>query len=57
MEELRQELRSEPWLVKHLNEVVRAMGKNREIDRTSGVVSLTASPRLPGLNGGRDGIE
>ena len=49
MEELQQELRSEPWLVKHLNEVVRAMSKNREIDRTSGDISLTASPRLPGL--------
>lgn len=54
---LRQELRSEPWLAKHLNEVIRAMRENREIDRASGVISLTAFPRLPGLDRGSDGAE
>ena len=50
--ELRQELRSEPWLPKHLSDVIRAMRENREIDRGSRLISLTASPRLPGLNEG-----
>lgn len=56
-DELKQELRSGPWLVKHLNKVMRAMRKNGEIDRASGIISLTAAPRLPGLNEGGGGSE
>ena len=49
-DELHRELRAAPWLVKHLNEVVRVLRGHGQIDQSSGVISLTASPRLPGLN-------
>ena len=56
-DELQRELRSEAWLVSQMNKVIRKMLRDGEIDRSSGTISLTASPRLPGLNGGPpDGI-
>ena len=48
-DELERELRSQPWLVTHLNKVLRLLLKAREIDSAAGTVSLTTSPRLPGL--------
>ncbi len=47
--DLEQELRSQPWLVTHLNKVLKLLVKTGEIDRLDGTVSLTTSPRLPGL--------
>jgi len=47
--DLEQELRSQPWLVTHLNKVLKLLVKTGEIDRFDGTVSLTTSPRLPGL--------
>ena len=53
-DELQTELRSEPWLVTHLNKVMKLLLRDGAIDRASGAFSLTDSPRLPGLNGGAD---
>ena len=47
--DLEQELRSQPWLVTHLNKVLKLLVKTGEIDRLDGTISLTTSPRLPGL--------
>ena len=47
-DELQTELRSEPWLVTHLNKVMKLLVRDGEIDRASGTISRTASPRLPG---------
>lgn len=53
-EELERALRSEPWLVKHLNQVVKELLKEGEVDRSSGTISLTTFRWLPGLDGASD---
>ncbi len=48
-DELKRELRSQPWLVTHMNKVLKRLLRAGEIDRSDGTISLTTSPRLPGL--------
>lgn len=56
-DELQRELLREPWRVKHLNDVLRVLRSDGKIDQSSGTISLTVSPWLPGLDGGSERIE
>ncbi len=49
MTDLERELRSTSWLLKHMNKVVKRLKKSGKIDESDGTISLTTSPRLPGL--------
>ena len=47
--ELKRELRAEAWLVTHLNSVLKRLREEGITDQSGDTISLTASPRLPGL--------
>ncbi len=46
-DELKNALRQEPWLSRHLNKVLRGLREEGATDESSGMISLTARPRLP----------